>query len=256
MKRKKNGRNEPCPCGSGKKYKKCCYGKTVFGKNHELGSTDPILPAREEIDYGTPALDDNFFRMNPVHEISAPRKLYSSLLMPEVEGLASDISNRFLDRGAKESMVIENTKYVSKLVDMMIKRVDSLNHERLKNKLLLQKETSIPLIIDELRKPTSSAFVELAVKVIHASDTDFSKEILEIVQQYRITPYAVSLLCMLLGFYGDVNSEKVLWDYYHYLREHFENETYSDGPLLGLVEMRDRKTNKQPFSATNAITMG
>jgi hypothetical protein len=21
------GRNEPCPCGSGKKYKKCCYDK-------------------------------------------------------------------------------------------------------------------------------------------------------------------------------------------------------------------------------------
>ncbi|MGN1105021.1 MAG: SEC-C metal-binding domain-containing protein [Huintestinicola sp.] len=23
-KKKKIGRNEPCPCGSGKKYKKCC----------------------------------------------------------------------------------------------------------------------------------------------------------------------------------------------------------------------------------------
>lgn len=26
-KKKKIGRNEPCPCGSGKKYKKCCIGK-------------------------------------------------------------------------------------------------------------------------------------------------------------------------------------------------------------------------------------
>ncbi|MBD0373821.1 MAG: DUF1186 domain-containing protein [Pyrinomonadaceae bacterium] len=24
VKKKKVGRNEPCPCGSGKKYKKCC----------------------------------------------------------------------------------------------------------------------------------------------------------------------------------------------------------------------------------------
>ncbi len=24
VKEKKVGRNEPCPCGSGKKYKKCC----------------------------------------------------------------------------------------------------------------------------------------------------------------------------------------------------------------------------------------
>lgn len=27
MKTKKVGRNEPCPCGSGKKYKKCCIDK-------------------------------------------------------------------------------------------------------------------------------------------------------------------------------------------------------------------------------------
>ena len=26
----KPGRNEPCPCGSGKKFKKCCYGKGVY----------------------------------------------------------------------------------------------------------------------------------------------------------------------------------------------------------------------------------
>ncbi len=25
----KIGRNEPCPCGSGKKYKKCCIAKTI-----------------------------------------------------------------------------------------------------------------------------------------------------------------------------------------------------------------------------------
>jgi len=25
----KIGRNEPCPCGSGKKYKKCCIGKNI-----------------------------------------------------------------------------------------------------------------------------------------------------------------------------------------------------------------------------------
>lgn len=28
---KKIGRNEPCPCGSGKKYKKCCSDKTRVG---------------------------------------------------------------------------------------------------------------------------------------------------------------------------------------------------------------------------------
>lgn len=26
VKLKEPGRNDPCPCGSGKKYKKCCWG--------------------------------------------------------------------------------------------------------------------------------------------------------------------------------------------------------------------------------------
>ena len=29
MKNKKTGRNDPCPCGSGLKFKKCCYGKQI-----------------------------------------------------------------------------------------------------------------------------------------------------------------------------------------------------------------------------------
>ena len=29
---KKTGRNDPCPCGSGKKFKKCCESKMIAGK--------------------------------------------------------------------------------------------------------------------------------------------------------------------------------------------------------------------------------
>ncbi|RCV63967.1 hypothetical protein C5S53_11155 [Methanophagales archaeon] len=29
-KKKKIGRNDPCPCGSGKKYKKCCLRKDIL----------------------------------------------------------------------------------------------------------------------------------------------------------------------------------------------------------------------------------
>ena len=42
-KKPKIGRNSPCPCGSGKKYKKCCLGKTdapVVRKKDEL---DPLM---------------------------------------------------------------------------------------------------------------------------------------------------------------------------------------------------------------------
>ena len=36
MKKKKIGRNEPCPCGSGKKYKKCCLDKEHVWSSREL----------------------------------------------------------------------------------------------------------------------------------------------------------------------------------------------------------------------------
>ena len=40
----KVGRNEPCPCGSGKKYKKCCMRKTA------------AMPWREKVTLGLIAL--------------------------------------------------------------------------------------------------------------------------------------------------------------------------------------------------------
>lgn len=244
MRSRKIGRNEPCPCGSGKKYKKCCYGKTSSDNNYESHDTNLILPAYHQIDYGIPILNEGFFQMNKVHEISAPRLVYSCLIQPEIEKLASDISNRLMDRAEKEAVLIEDTEDIIKLIDMMSEGIDSLNHEKMKNKLLQYNELSIPLIFNELKKQKSSAFVELAVKIIYTSGINCSKNILEIIQKNQITPYAVSLLCMLLGFYEDERAEKVLWDYYHYFNEHFFNETYSDGPLLGLIEITKRKEEK------------
>jgi len=48
----KVGRNDPCPCGSGKKYKKCCLNKRTEQQHLSVPSSDRIeLPSsvREEI---------------------------------------------------------------------------------------------------------------------------------------------------------------------------------------------------------------
>ena len=34
----KVSRNDPCPCGSGKKHKNCCLGKTVITPKRKLGA--------------------------------------------------------------------------------------------------------------------------------------------------------------------------------------------------------------------------
>ena len=52
MSRKKLSRNAPCPCGSGKKYKHCCYGKDFEYEEDDEGSvfkSIPISPEMREI---------------------------------------------------------------------------------------------------------------------------------------------------------------------------------------------------------------
>ena len=244
MENKKVGRNEICPCGSGKKYKKCCYAKISSEKNRNLDDIHPILLLYDNIDYGTPILDSTFFKSNNVHEISAPRLLYSCLLNPELEKIASMYVAQIVDRGAEESTIIESTENVDNLIDLMKRGVDSLNEEKLISKLLLYKKNSMPLIFNELKKPHRAQFVELAVKIIHSSQINCSREIMEILQHFQIRAYSASLLCMLIGFYDEKESEKLLWNYFNYFKEHFPNETYSDGPLLGLSEIRERKKEK------------
>jgi len=103
----KIGRNAPCPCGSGKKYKKCCHGKNVFNNHGNSKVLHSILPPRDMIDYGDPSINESFFQKNTVHEISSPRFLYSNLLMPELEIEVSKITNQLIIRGRDEAILIE-----------------------------------------------------------------------------------------------------------------------------------------------------
>ncbi len=49
MSHKKLGRNDPCPCGSGTKYKNCCYAKGFDWVQDEEGNVGRSLPVSEEL---------------------------------------------------------------------------------------------------------------------------------------------------------------------------------------------------------------
>jgi hypothetical protein len=49
MSRKKISRNAPCPCGSGKKYKKCCYGKDFDFEEDDQGNVLKSIPLSKEM---------------------------------------------------------------------------------------------------------------------------------------------------------------------------------------------------------------
>ena len=244
MARKEIGRNEPCPCGSGKKFKKCCYGKNISDEHNDSKTPEQILPSCEKIDYGIPKLNDTFFQKNHCHDISAPRLVYSALLSPGIEEMASKISSQFISRGHAEADRIRATENVNELLEILKSGPDSLNHVMLQKKLLKHKQESVPLIIQELKKPQRQSFFELSVRILHAAGNDCSSELIDIIRHHQRDGYAVSLLCMLLGFYDNEHSGKLLWDYFHYFKEKWPHDTLSDGPLLGLSEMKARKADK------------
>jgi hypothetical protein len=49
MPRKKLSRNAPCPCGSGKKYKHCCYGRDFEYLEDEDGTILKSIPVTDEM---------------------------------------------------------------------------------------------------------------------------------------------------------------------------------------------------------------
>ena len=49
MARKRISRNAPCPCGSGKKYKHCCYGKGFEWQQDEEGGVYKSVPLSNEM---------------------------------------------------------------------------------------------------------------------------------------------------------------------------------------------------------------
>jgi hypothetical protein len=242
------GRNDPCPCGSGKKYKKCCMSVHNVGISGQIAVSrkgqqdDDFIPIEAIVEYGQPLLDEAFFAENDVHEISAPRLMYSYLLHPEIEGIANKVARQFISRGKKELKCIETAKDTETLIRIMRNNPDPLNHKPLIDRLVEKKLQSVPMILRELKDLQNDSFVELSVRILLMSETDCSKEIIDIIKSgNNRKAYAISILCVLLGFYGNESSEKLLWDYYHYMKLKYPNDTYSDGPLLGLIEMRERR---------------
>ena len=48
----KIGRNQPCPCGSGKKYKRCCLSKDQASRAAAAGHAEQHLPRAGPPEYG------------------------------------------------------------------------------------------------------------------------------------------------------------------------------------------------------------
>jgi hypothetical protein len=182
-----------------------------------------------------------FFAENPVKEISAARLVYSCLLNPEVEQVAAETARPHIPekRWKEEAEKITRETDLEGLLKIMGEEPDSLNQALLKKKILSFAKLAISKIIEKLRDNQDDVFVELGVKIIYESKIDCSLELLRLLDSIKDS-YTLSLVCLLLGLIGPKEAIQPVWNYYHFLRDEYPEETYEQGPLLALYEFSRR----------------
>ena len=85
----KVGRNDPCPCGSGKKYKHCCYAKDSV--KHE----EPVIEAEASAEPEDPEAEGD--HPNPPHHHRKDRSRFEG----EVKGNSASTFAPRATRGAQ-----------------------------------------------------------------------------------------------------------------------------------------------------------
>jgi hypothetical protein len=268
------GRNDPCPCGSGEKYKKCCLNKETgkepiarsagapapaaaskeAGKKPDARSVDDYdLIAPGEIgDYGPPYLSRKFFSANPLEDFSAQRLVWNMAMNPDLGSQVTKIARQFVSRGKDEARRIKKAESAEELVRIMKENPDPLNHTLLFERVLKYGE-SIPLILKELAEPQRNSFAELAVQVLFRSHMDVVDELLALVNKSTMTAYDLSLVCMLLGMWEAEEAVKPLWDCFHFFKKKFPRRNYAQGPLIGLWNIKHRRDNPIEVSEEERI---
>ena len=73
---------------------------------------------------------------------------------------------------------------------------------------------------------------------------NYSDEILKMLDDIR-SPYALSLVCITLGFIAEEKSIPLLMKKFEDFKKHYPNENYEEGPLYGLIKMNERFYHKQ-----------
>jgi Flp pilus assembly protein TadD len=81
----KIGRNAPCPCGSGKKYKKCCL-LPKGGKGQKYAPTTKFIPVYTQLDQLSNSVVD-LIKQNRLDEAEAVSRRLLTEYPDQVDGL-------------------------------------------------------------------------------------------------------------------------------------------------------------------------
>lgn len=85
----KIGRNDPCPCGSGRKYKHCCIGGPIQKRRRSKDAPD-VSEAFEEVEYPPEQFMQDMHAIAYYRERSGPARKPRFTLIDEEEGTSEN----------------------------------------------------------------------------------------------------------------------------------------------------------------------
>jgi hypothetical protein len=159
--KKKIGRNDPCPCGSGKKYKKCCLPKGIAFKN-ETGKKEAGVVPKKTTD------DSGFDFLRGLYDGTKPYNLLSGYpgLDPEVK----EGDPKFAEFFSLEAIAVDIPVYKAlhhRVIPLWIKR-DMEKEDKERITLLLDAFASFTRICASNGVDSFSAYDEKYMVHYHA----------------------------------------------------------------------------------------
>ena len=95
------------------------------------------------------------------------------------------------------------------------------------------------LVSHMVLRSLNDVMIENAVYLFVNCKGNYSQWILSHYAEIR-SPYAQSMMCLVLGFRADTEAIPFLMEQVDYMEKHWPNDSFSQGPLLALHEFRAR----------------
>lgn len=185
-------------------------------------------------------LNDEFFKNNVPSEVSAYKIID---ITASVDGMDEQIY-RNVPKEKKfeikaENKVAEEEQDIDKLYNMLRKGLNPSTVSIITIKLIKHKEEIIPRMLENIKNSANESFVEAAARIFIKTDYNYSKEVSEILPDIKY-PYTQAVFCYVLGKIGKEEHIETLYNYFNIFKRNYANETYYEGPLVGIYEMKRR----------------
>ncbi len=97
----------------------------------------------------------------------------------------------------------------------------------------------LPMVVEKLIHSYHNIFIENSIELLTKSNKDFTPLLKEKYAEIR-SPYVQSLICLVLGFRGEEDTIPWMMDRFLEMKKLYPGETYDQGPLLALHELKCR----------------